>query len=119
MRRRLALSLCFAAVAAGAAFADPASDTAYWKNAILAALKPNAAYPSAAQWGHQEGIVLVRFVIDRQGHLQGVEIAKTSGWPELDAQALKMIVEAPLPPAPSDVPGDKFDFTIPIRYRMP
>lgn len=61
-------------------------------------------YPQMACHFHQKGIVDVHFWMDRQGHVLSYDIAKSSGFPLLDAEVRTMIRQAaPLPPFPQSM----------------
>jgi protein TonB len=59
----------------------------------------------------------VRFAVDRSGRVLSASLAGSAGIPALDQEALAVFRRAePLPPAPADVTGATFTFTIPIRF---
>ena len=65
---------------------------------LLAQLNRFKQYPRAARQAHIEGVVMLHFVMDAQGKVLGFEIAKSSGRPVLDNEALALIQRAqPLP----------------------
>jgi protein TonB len=89
-----------------------------WKGQIVAAIERNKRYPAEAEARRDQGTPSVSFSIDRQGKLLSSRLASASGTPALDEEALATIKRAqPFPPAPSDVIGTRFDFTVPIRFR--
>jgi protein TonB len=66
----------------------------------------------------EEGTVLTRVTISRQGELLGVVMEKSSGLPSLDAGVLETIRRAsPYPPLPADIPGDRHTFQLPVSFR--
>lgn len=68
----------------------------------------------------EEGIVRVRFVINRTGTLLEGHIIESSGRASLDDEASAMMQRAsPYPKAPLDVPGDRIEFTAPIEFTLP
>ena len=58
----------------------------------------------------------VRFRIDAQGHVLGVALARSSGFPELDAEVLAMVRRAS--PVPAPPPGAPLDLTVPVQFRV-
>ncbi len=77
-------------------------------------------YPRRARMRREEGIVRVRFVIDRAGMLLEGVIVKGSGNGTLDEEAGAMMRRAsPYPRAPADVPGDRIEFVAPIEFVLP
>lgn len=66
----------------------------------------------------EEGTVLTRVTISRQGQLLNVVMEKSSGLPSLDAGVLETIRRAsPYPPLPADIPGDRHTFQLPVSFR--
>ncbi len=84
---------------------------------LLAQLNRFKQYPRAARQAHIEGVVMLHFVMDAQGRVQSFEIAKSSGRPVLDAEALALIQRAqPLPALPVDYPTRTLDAIVPIEF---
>jgi protein TonB len=50
---------------------------------------PRLEYPAASRELGESGVVLLKLLIDEQGRPQDVEVAKSSGFPRLDQQALQ------------------------------
>lgn len=86
---------------------------------LLAQLNRFKQYPRAARQARIEGVVMLHFVMDAQGRVQSFEIAKSSGRPVLDAEALALIQRAqPLPALPADFPGSTLDAIVPIEFSL-
>jgi protein TonB len=86
---------------------------------LLAQLNRFKQYPRAARQAHIEGVVMLHFVMDAQGKVQSFEIAKSSGRPVLDAEALALIQRAqPLPALPADYPTRTLDAIVPIEFSL-
>jgi protein TonB len=85
---------------------------------LLAYLERFKQYPAAARAAHVEGQVFVHFVMSRDGAVQSAEIAKSSGRPALDREALAMIQRAgKLPAMPEQMKGDTLNGVIgPISF---
>jgi protein TonB len=76
-------------------------------------------YPSEALSRSEEGVVLLSFSIDRNGHVLARHIARSSGHPNLDNEVMDMIMRAePLPAFPTNMPQAQLDLTVPIRFSM-
>jgi protein TonB len=76
-------------------------------------------FPASARAKHQEGTVVVTFTITRQGRLTARNISKSSGYAELDGEALATLQRAqPYPPPPQDLTQQQFVFTLPMRYNI-
>jgi protein TonB len=57
--------------------------------------------------------------MDRQGKVLSAEIAKSSGRPVLDREALALMVRAqPLPAMPAAMKGDTLDAVVPISFTL-
>ncbi len=95
-----------ASLSSGAAAASRSS----WQGALVAALN-RAKRPQS-----ETGSASVRFSIDRGGRLLSASLAGSAGNGSLDQEAVALVRRASLPPAPADVPGTTFTFTIPIRF---
>jgi protein TonB len=75
-------------------------------------------YPAAALAAGQEGVARLRIVVARDGALVAATMVEGSGYPLLDDASLKAArAAAPFPAAPEALPGDRFDYIIPIRYQ--
>ena len=85
---------------------------------LLAQLNRVKQYPRAARQAHIEGVVMLHFVMDGQGKLVSFEIAKSSGRPVLDNEALALIQRAQLPPLPVGFPTSTLDAVVPIQFSL-
>jgi protein TonB len=86
---------------------------------LLGQLNRFKQYPRAARTAHIEGVVQLHFVMDAQGKVLSFEIAKSSGRPILDAEALALIQRAqPLPALPADYPTRTLDAIVPIEFYL-
>lgn len=86
---------------------------------LLAQLNRFKQYPRAARQAHIEGVVMLHFVMDAQGKVLRSEIAKSSGRPVLDNEALALIARAqPLPVLPADFPARTLDAVVPIKFSL-
>jgi protein TonB len=85
---------------------------------LLAQLNRVKQYPRAARQAHIEGVVMLHFVMDGQGKLMSFEIAKSSGRPVLDNEALALIQRAQLPPLPPGFPTSTLDAVVPIQFSL-
>lgn len=86
---------------------------------LLAQLNRFKQYPRAARQAHIEGVVMLHFVMDANGKLLRFDIAKSSGRPILDNEALALIQRAqPLPPLPADFPSSTLDAVVPIEFSL-
>ena len=90
-----------------------------WHSRIVGLIERNKAYPPAAQARGETGVVQLAFSIDRQGHVLASQVVRSSGHAALDQETLATVRRAqPFPPPPADLPGAKFDFTVPVRFNI-
>jgi len=85
---------------------------------LLAQLNRVKQYPRAARQARIEGVVMLHFVMDAQGKLVSFEIAKSSGRPVLDNEALALIQRAQLPALPAGFPTSTLDAVVPIQFSL-
>ena len=86
---------------------------------LLAQLNRFKQYPRTAQKAGIEGVVMLHFVMDANGKVLSYEIAKSSGRPILDQEALALIQRAqPLPALPADFPTRTLDAIVPIAFAL-
>ena len=88
-----------------------------WKNSVVLHLKRHERAYAAER--DVQGVVTVNFLMDRSGQVLTSQVARSSGFPTLDEQALQMLKRAsPLPRPPVALPGEILEFNIPIRFRF-
>jgi protein TonB len=76
-------------------------------------------YPAAAVAQHEQGEVLVGFRLNRSGHVLSWQIARSSGYDELDAEVARMVARAaPFPPLPRAWRADSASFQVPIGFSL-
>ena len=74
-------------------------------------------YPYVARIHREEGIVQLRFSLDRSGHVLSYDVVGSSGFASLDAEARQMIRRAdPFPPVPPEYLGESLDLTVPVVF---
>ena len=67
----------------------------------------------------QQGVVHLRFTIDRQGEVVASEINKSSGFELLDDEVLALIQRAqPVPAPPSEVAGSRIEMLVPVSFSL-
>jgi periplasmic protein TonB len=82
---------------------------ARWSRSVFRHLERFKLYPDAAARRGRHGTVVVRFRIDRSGHVTSSDIVKSSGEPLLDDEVLAVLKRgSPLPLPPDRVPGSDF-----------
>jgi periplasmic protein TonB len=101
------------AVRGGAPHVEPS-----WEATLVRELQRAKRYPRAAQLRNEQGIVLLSFSVDRNGHVLRHGIAKSSGHADLDNEVMAMIMRAELPPFPASMSEQRLDLTVPIRFSL-
>ena len=100
--------------------AAPPGDSRSYAARIRSWLYAHKIYPKRARMRREEGVVRVRFVLDRHGQLLEGGIVAGSGYFALDQECQAMMHRAsPYPTAPRDVPGERIEFTVPIEFVLP
>jgi protein TonB len=90
-----------------------------WQSSLVRQLQRYKRYPSEAQSRNEQGVVLLSFSLDRNGHVLAHRIARSSGFADLDNEVMAMIKRAePLPPFPASMPQPQLDLTVPIRFSL-
>jgi len=105
------------APAPGATPEPPSPALPTWKGLLLRHLERHKRYPLQAQRARQEGTTFVRFVMSRDGRVLSARIERASGVAALDQEGLDLLARAqPLPPLPSDQPGERLELIVPIQF---
>ncbi|WP_417482788.1 energy transducer TonB [Maricaulis sp.] len=87
--------------------------------ALMAALVEHRVYPPELMRAHVEGVVRVRFTIDRNGNVLSASLAETSGHDGLDQAALAVLERASsLPPIPDSMGLERLTITLPIEFSL-
>jgi protein TonB len=90
-----------------------------WEGRVLAQLNKHRRYPRMAQVRRQQGVPYVRFVMDREGKVLSSRLERSSGFPDLDREAVALAKRAsPLPKAPDDKLGQTLELVVPVEFFM-
>ncbi|MFL5269091.1 MAG: energy transducer TonB [Stellaceae bacterium] len=99
--------------------ASSASARATWQAQLLAWLEKYKRYPRVAQEQRQQGVVSLRFAIDRQGQVLSSQINKSSGFELLDDEVLALVQRAqPVPPPPPEISGNRIELQVPVAFTL-
>ena len=86
---------------------------------VSAHLNRRKVYPAQARQARQQGVVTVRFTVDRNGNVSGVSIKRSSGHELLDSATLELWQRvAPLPRMPGSMQRDNVTLSLPIDYSL-
>ncbi len=87
-----------------------------WEKELAAHLDRHKRYPSDRS--HAAAEILIRFALDRAGHVLSASIVQSSGDKSFDEAALAMMRRAdPVPPPPALVADDGLTFTMPVIFK--
>jgi periplasmic protein TonB len=90
---------------------------ATWQKELAAHLDKYKRYP--ADRSRQSAEIVIRFALDRTGHVVSASIAKSGGDSAFDDAALAMMRRAdPVPPPPPSIADEGLSFTMPVIFRV-
>jgi periplasmic protein TonB len=90
-----------------------------WESLLLKHLQEFKNYPYEARQRNEQGVVLLAFSIDRNGHVVSRRIIRSSGYADLDAEVLALVERAqPMPAFPPSMTQAQLDLTVPIRFSL-
>jgi protein TonB len=96
-----------------------AAQVASWHRRIAQQVERHKGYPASARARHETGTAELAFTLDRNGKVATSRIVRTSGSATLDQETIDTVRRAqPFPPPPPNMPGETFDFTVPIRFNI-
>ncbi|MFT4053355.1 MAG: TonB family protein [Novosphingobium sp.] len=88
-----------------------------WEGRVLAALNRERRYPRMAMLHRQQGVPYIRFMIDREGKVLNTTLERSSGFSELDREAVGLPKRAsPLPKPPQERSGDTLELVVPVEF---
>lgn len=99
----------------------PTQQQSNWTSLLLQRLERYKRYPAQAVRQQARGVVLLNLTLSREGQVLHVSLAKSSGVPSLDKEALALPQRAsPLPALPDNMVEGKsqMNITLPIRFDL-
>jgi periplasmic protein TonB len=92
---------------------------ATWQRLLLADLEAHKRYPLDARERGEQGVVYLRFAMDRHGKVLSFGLEQSSGFDALDQETLNLIQRSqPLPPPPATVTGDTIELVVPVQFQL-
>ncbi len=79
---------------------------------------PTPVYLPVSQRLNEEGLVMVRVLINVGGEVEGVGIHKSSGFPRLDDSALAAVAKAKFQPFRSGSAAPRATFLVPVQFQL-
>jgi len=90
-----------------------------WESLLLKHLQEFKNYPIEARRRNEQGVVVLAFSIDRNGHVTSRHIVKGSGYAALDDEAMALVERAqPMPAFPPSMTEAALNLTVPIRFSL-
>jgi periplasmic protein TonB len=90
-----------------------------WESLLLKHLQEFKNYPLEARRRNEQGVVLLAFSIDRNGHVTSRHIVRGSGYADLDAEVMELVERAqPMPAFPPSMTETQLNLTVPIRFSL-
>jgi periplasmic protein TonB len=90
-----------------------------WQSRLFRKLQQAKRYPSTARSRGEQGVVLLAFSIDRNGHVTSRRIVQGSGFAALDDEAMALVERAqPMPAFPPSMTEAELRLTVPIRFSL-
>lgn len=98
---------------------DAKKKEARYYSLLMAHLNRKKRYPSDAKKARQQGIVTVRFTVERSGRVSDASIKRSSGHDLLDSETLALMQRvSPLPPIPREMDRETITISLPIDYSL-
>jgi protein TonB len=91
------------------AFVMPSSNAAYLNN-------PKPPYPAISRRLHEQGLVILRVLINTQGQAEQTELYQSSGYTRLDDSALKTVSKWRFVPGTTNGVPQAMWFNVPVNF---
>jgi len=86
---------------------------------LLRHLNRHKRYPAAARAKRQQGVVYVRFVMDRRGNVLSALLEKACAFDSLNAEGVALLARAqPLPAPPPEMEGNSIEMIVPVEFSL-
>lgn len=98
---------------------DPNAAIQTFQQRMLHHVNSNLRYPAQARSSRHEGIVVVRFKMDRRGNIITAAIEKPCGYEALNAEGVAVLNRAqPFPAPPPEIEGDPIEMILPVKFSL-
>ncbi|MDR1165216.1 MAG: TonB family protein [Deltaproteobacteria bacterium] len=92
---------------------------AAYKTKVKRKLERYKKYPPRARADRIEGLVTIRFTLNRQGEVVSASVVKSSGQPILDDEVEALLRRVnPFPKFPDELPDSTLTLTAPIQFAL-
>jgi periplasmic protein TonB len=97
----------------------PSPEVSAGYRALLSSwLESHKRYPDTARQRGEEGRAVLRFEVERSGRVIDYAVAKSTGYPDLDAAIEEMMRGAILPPFPAGMTQPRIEVSVTIRFSL-
>jgi protein TonB len=90
----------------------------FYRSSILTSTYKKIVYPSSAIDKNQQGKVILKVVVNREGKVKSVDLEKKSPFKLLNKAANKAVTKAHFPSVPPELEGNEFEFLLPIQFSL-
>ena len=90
----------------------------FYRSTILSTTYKKIVYPSKAIDKNQQGKVVIKVTVNRDGEVKTVNIKEKSKFKLLNQAANKAVAKAHYPSVPAELEGDEFEFLLPIQFSL-
>ena len=98
---------------------DPEVAIKSFQMQLLRHLHRHKRYPVGARTKREQGVVYVRFSMDRRGNVLSAAIEKSTRFTDLDNEGLALLARAqPLPLPPVELSGDPIEMIVPVEFSL-
>lgn len=90
-----------------------------YRSNLLKKTYQHVIYPESAIDRNQQGDVILKLIISRDGQIKSVQYGQRADFSSLNKAAARAVKNAkPYPPAPKRLNGETFEVTMPIKFRL-
>jgi TonB family protein len=98
---------------------DARSVVVRYQMMLLRHLAAYKRYPQISRTRRQEGVVMVKFTMDRAGRVLSASLASAPHFTALDEEGVAILRRAtPLPAPPAELQGDPLSLVVPIEFAL-
>ena len=87
--------------------------------ALLSWINSNVIYPTLAQEEGIEGLVIVSFIVEKDGSISDVKVSR-GRHPDLDREAIRVVKKIPEKFKPAKIEGEvvRYKYIIPVTFKL-
>lgn len=90
----------------------------FYRSTLLTSTYKKIVYPPKAIDKNQQGKVVLRVTVNREGKVKSINLKEKSKFKLLNQAANKAVAKAHYPNVPSELEGDEFEFLLPIKFSL-